>query len=149
MTMKTEPATARTCMTCQTAETDSTLECPRCRAIGHAINGIKQVFYPDEIEGLARNLKTSTMSELIENAKERKTGALLKILYRIRDMAYLAKIDADSMRLAVVRKIHEQLEHQANVRKYEEEEGEPGIYMKRSMAYIGKYVEELKGGLRA
>lgn len=147
--MKTEPTIIRTCSTCENAETDTTLECPRCRAIGHCMSIIKLTFFLDELEGLARTLKASQMSELMRNAKERKTGALLKILCRIRDMAHLAQIDADSMRLAVIRKIHEAIEQEAKIRKYEEEEGEPGIYMKRAIAYIGKYVQDMKGGATA
>lgn len=144
-----EPTIVRTCMTCGTAETTNGLQCPRCNGIAHAFNSIKTTYHLDEIDGLAGTLKRDTMPALIQQAKDRHTGTLLKILYRIRDMAYTSGIDPDSMRLAVVRKIHEQLEHQANVRKYEEEEGEPGIYMKRSIAYIGKYVEEMKGGATA
>ena len=149
MKNQTEPTIVRTCMNCGTAETSRGLECPRCNGIAHTWNAIKTTYNLDEIDGLSGTLKRATMPELLQQAKERRTGALLKILCRIRDMAFIAGIDADSMRLAVLRRIREQLDHEANVRKYEEEEGQPGIYMQRSMDYIGKYVEQMKGARKS
>jgi hypothetical protein len=139
-----EPQIVRACMTCGTAETTRGLQCPRCNGIAHAFNAIKTTYHLDEIDGLAGTLKRDTMPALIQQAKNRHTGALLKILYRIRDMAFTAGIDADSMRLAVVRRIREQLDHEANVCKYEEEEGETGKYGRMAMDYIGKYTAQVE-----
>ena len=141
--MNVEKPPARQCMTCQTAETTKGNECPRCNAISMIKSIIWSHYDGRDALALAETLAKHTMHSFREEARNRQSGAMMRVANAIRDMAYIAEMDDESMRLATVRSIKEHLAHCKKVVEHETSLGQPGAYRQRVAEHIAKWGEEI------
>ena len=133
----------KTCVNCETPIAKG-VECPRCNAISSVFCLVASRYNGREMKQLADNLADCDLVEFVKDAKFNGAPTAVYIANMIERMAFSARIDKDSLRLSVVRRIREHLKEISTVFQQEREEKREGEYKRKIVEAVQSWVKTLQ-----